>query len=80
MLGMFLLFWALGRRRPPDRRRSARSRARRACSRATTFWRHRYRDRRHAAAVRRRHRQVGADPALRLAARRDGRPDAGLAR
>ena len=26
----------------------------------------------------RRHRQVGADPALRLAARRDGRPDAGL--
>ena len=31
-----------------------------------------------AAAVHRRHRQVGADPALRLAARRDGRPDAGL--
>ena len=30
--------------------------------------------------VRRRHRQVGADPALRLAARRDGRPDAGVAR
>ena len=28
--------------------------------------------------LRRRHRQVGADPALRLAARRDGRPDAGL--
>ena len=33
---------------------------------------------RHAAAVRRRHRQVGADSALRLAAGRDGRPDAGL--
>ena len=32
---------------------------------------------RHAAALRRRHRQVGADSALRLAARRDGRPDAG---
>ena len=31
-----------------------------------------------AAALRRRDRQVGADPALRLAARRDGRPDAGL--
>ena len=31
-----------------------------------------------AAAVRRRHRQVRADPALRLAAGRDGRPDAGL--
>ncbi|MCK7524229.1 MAG: hypothetical protein MZV64_44645 [Ignavibacteriales bacterium] len=30
------------------------------------------------AAVHRRHRQVGADPAARLAARRDGRPDAGL--
>ena len=30
------------------------------------------------APVRRRHRQVGADPALRLAARRDGGPDAGL--
>ena len=28
--------------------------------------------------LRRRHRQVGAAPALRLAARRDGRPDAGL--
>ena len=34
--------------------------------------------RRLPAAVHRRHRQVGADPALRLAARRDGRPDAGL--
>ena len=33
---------------------------------------------RHAAAVPRRHRQVGADPALRLAAGRDGRPDAGV--
>ena len=32
----------------------------------------------HAAAVHRRDRQVGADSALRLAARRDGRPDAGL--
>ena len=32
----------------------------------------------HAAAVRRRDRQVGADSALRLAARRDGRPDAGV--
>ena len=32
----------------------------------------------HAAAVRRRDRQVGADSALRLAAGRDGRPDAGL--
>ena len=32
----------------------------------------------HAAALRRRHRQVGADSALRLAAGRDGRPDAGL--
>ena len=32
----------------------------------------------HAAAVRRRHRQVGADSAVRLAAGRDGRPDAGL--
>ncbi len=31
-----------------------------------------------APAARRRDRQVGADPALRLAARRDGRPDAGL--
>ena len=31
-----------------------------------------------AAAVHRRHRQVGADSALRLAAGRDGRPDAGL--
>ncbi len=30
------------------------------------------------AAVRRRHRQVGADSAVCLAARRDGRPDAGL--
>ena len=30
------------------------------------------------APLRRRVRQVGADPALRLAARRDGRPDAGL--
>ena len=35
-------------------------------------------DDRHAAAVRRRDRQVGADPALRLAAGRDGRSDAGL--
>ena len=32
----------------------------------------------HAAAVHRRHRQVGADSALRLAAGRDGRPDAGV--
>ena len=32
----------------------------------------------HAAAVHRRHRQVGADSALRLAARRDGGPDAGV--
>ena len=32
----------------------------------------------HAAAVRRRHRQVGADPALRLAAGRDGGSDPGL--
>ena len=32
----------------------------------------------HAAAVRRRDRQVGADSAVRLAAGRDGRPDAGL--
>ena len=31
-----------------------------------------------AAALRRRHRQVGADSAVRLAAGRDGRPDAGL--
>ncbi len=31
-----------------------------------------------AVPVRRRDGQVGADPALRLAARRDGRPDAGL--
>ena len=31
-----------------------------------------------ALLLRRRLRQVGADPALRLAARRDGRPDAGL--
>ena len=41
----------------------------------------RVRRRRHGdlpAALRRRVRQVGADPALRLAARRDGRPDAGL--
>ena len=34
--------------------------------------------RRDAAAVRRRHRQVRADSALRLAAGRDGRPDAGV--
>ena len=40
--------------------------------------RHRRHHRRDAAAVPRRHRQVGADPALRLAAGRDGRPDAGL--
>ena len=33
---------------------------------------------RDAAAVHRRHRQVGADSALRLAAGRDGRPDAGV--
>ena len=33
---------------------------------------------RDAAALRRRHRQVGADSAVRLAARRDGRPDAGV--
>ena len=33
---------------------------------------------RDAAAVHRRHRQVGADSALHLAAGRDGRPDAGL--
>ena len=32
----------------------------------------------HAAAVRRRDRQIGADSAVRLAARRDGRPDACL--
>ena len=32
----------------------------------------------HAAAVHRRHRQVGADSAVRLAAGRDGRPDAGV--
>ena len=32
----------------------------------------------HAAAVRRRDRQVGADSAVRLAAGRDGGPDAGL--
>ena len=32
----------------------------------------------HAAAVCRRHGQVGADPALRLAAGRHGRPDAGV--
>ena len=38
----------------------------------------RHRDR--AAAVPRRDRQERADPALRLAARRDGGPDAGLAR
>ncbi len=33
---------------------------------------------RDAAALHRRHRQVGADSALHLAARRDGRPDAGV--
>ena len=38
------------------------------------------RDADHAALLRRRHRQVGADPPLRLAARRHGGPDARSAR
>ncbi len=68
-------------RRPADLRplrhdRLPGSRARGGDARARSGVRHGLAD--HAAAVRRRHRQVGADSALRLAAGRDGRPDAGL--
>ena len=71
ILGVLLLFVRFGTRRLPGGR--ARGVAR---SSPETTLRHDLAD--HAAAVRRRDRQVGADSALRLAARRDGRPDAGL--
>ena len=70
ILGVLLLFVRFGTRRLPG------GRARRVGAQPGDGVRHGVAD--HAAAVRRRDRQVGADSALRLAARRDGRPDAGL--
>ena len=80
MLGTFLLFWALAGIGHPTRRPSARSSSSAPSSRATPCAGFADADGGDAADVRRRHRQVGADPALRLAARRDGRSDAGVAR
>ena len=71
ILGMLLLFVALRHARLPG----GRAQPRRRCSPRRRFG---TMSLDHAAAVRRRHRQVGADSALRLAAGRDGRPDAGL--
>ena len=75
---LFLLFWALDRGRASRTlifREIAQLRPR--CSQGQIFWGFAGADVRHAAALRRRHRQVGADSAVRLAARRHGRPDAG---
>ena len=60
------------------RRSTSRSVAAAAAARAPRDGRLGRDDHRDAAAVPRRDRQVGADSALRLAAGRDGRPDAGL--
>ena len=72
LLGMFIIAWYFGSLRFTDVNAAG----------AQRTLRHRRSDhhRRHAAAVRRRLRQVGAASALCLAARRHGRPDAGLAR
>ncbi len=68
LLGMFLLYQAL--RHAGHGQHQRRLRHRRRAGGAGQPGGH--------PAVHRRHRQVGADPAARLAARRDGRPDAGV--
>ena len=68
LLGMFVLYQALG---TLDMDRDQRRVHERPGARGLGE------PRRHPA-VHRRHRQVGADPAARLAAGRDGRPDAGV--
>ena len=68
LLGMFVLYQALGTL-DMDRINAAFT-ARHAAGGLREPRRH--------PAVHRRHRQVGADPAARLAAGRDGRPDAGV--
>ena len=73
ILGMLLLLQH-GRHAALHRRERTCSRT--AASRRDRGIRHPERDR--AAAVLRRDRQIGAVPAVRLAARRDGRSDAGL--
>ena len=68
LLGMFLLYHALGTLDfDADQRRLHRAGAARGVGEPGR-----------PAAVHRRDRQVGADPAARVAARRDGGPDAGL--
>ena len=68
LLGMFVLFQALRHaRHGPHQRRVHRRGAARGVGEPGR-----------PPALPRRDRQVGADPAARLAARRDGRPDAGL--
>ncbi len=71
VLGLLLLAWTHGRRDDHQPRRRPHRVARRRPLR-------RDRDRDRAAPPPRRHRQVGAAAALRLAPRRHGRPDAGL--
>jgi NADH-quinone oxidoreductase subunit L len=75
VLGMFLLFWTLADAGQATLTFRELASARR-CSKARTFLGVGVATAGHAAAVRRRHRQVGADPPLRLAARRHGRSDA----
>ena len=74
LVGMFLLFWSLAKLGTPSLSFTDVNRTGAAARRALAGGG----DRRLPAALRRRDRQVGADPALRLAARRHGRPDAGL--
>ncbi len=69
LLGMFLLYQALRHARHGPHQRRVRAAAPAPAVSASLVGH---------AAVHRRHRQVGADPAARLAARRDGRPDAGV--
>ena len=70
LLGMFALFSGVRHARLPAPGRTGRGAAARDGVRRDFH--------RHAAAVRRRHRQVGSDSALHVAAGRDGRPDAGV--
>ena len=77
LIGMFLLFQYTGTL-STSRRSTAPRRAGGAAACRTLWLGPAGRVLGGAVPVRRRHRQVGADPALRLAARRDGRPHAGL--
>ncbi len=74
LVGMFLLFWSLGQVDSPTLVFADINRLAPQAGGVVAGGGHG----RLPAAVHRRHRQVGADSAVRLAARRDGRPDAGL--